>query len=187
MTPINLPEMFGEVLKWNILFGVPIPDNNIQGILSLIKEEYTEFTTATNIRSRNDAIGDLIVVTLGACARLVTMPQRCPHIIKLAGQLNQTIRINSANIQGVYDSLSSGNNVGKGLSEFLEIIFTHCELERIDIVPVFNEIMKANWTKYWKESELQLRPAISSIKFIGGWVVYSKSGKILKPPSFVHP
>jgi len=187
MTNINLTAMFSDVLKWNVCFGVPVPDDNTFGMLSLLQEEYEEFASATTDTDKVDALGDMLVVALGICARLVVLPYRCPAIAKRAGQAASKIKLDRRSIQSVADCIHGSTDMQQSLSEFIELILIHCQNANIDIVPIFERIMIKNWTKYWSESELKEVKAGHTIKRVGGIVVYNKDGKIQKPPSFEHP
>jgi len=85
-------------------------------------------------------------------------------------------------------SPSGGNtSLQSALSQFLEIIFIYCEDNHIDIMPVFDNVMKANWTKYWTAEEAKKLPEGYKAETVGGIVVKNAAGKIMKPPSFKHP
>jgi len=186
-TEIPLTRMFADVLRWNIMFGVPVPDDNTNQMLALLQEEFNEYWEATHDSGRVDALGDMIVVALGACARLVHKPYRCEYLTRRMGQAASKFALDRYSLQGVIDSIGSGTNPCLALSEFLELIFIHCHNAGIDIVPVFDNIMKANYSKYWTEEELKTIKSTDVVLRVGGIVVKNKSGKVIKPPSFVHP
>lgn len=186
ITQSTVDKMFGEVLRWNILFNVPIPDNKVP--LHLLKEELDEFLNATHDRDRSDAVGDMLVIALGICARLVVKPELQPSLRKRAGSGLSKVRINHQTIQGIMDAINSSMDCSTAMNEFLEILFIHCENTALDIETVFNNIMKANWTKFWTVEEIKSMPStMKAIYPVQGIVVHNSTGKVMKPSSFKHP
>lgn len=178
--------MFSEVLRWNVMFGVPVPDDNIIGMAKLLQEEFDEFVHAETEEQKADALGDIVVVTLGICARTLNQPQRAKGIIQRAGGVAR-VNLDVLVFYGVMDSINSGLEVGRACSELLEIVFIECDRRKIDIESVFRKIMDANWKKFWTEEEAKKAPQGYVVEKTGGIVVKNEFGKVMKPPTFEHP
>lgn len=178
--------MFSEVLKWNVMFGVPIPDDNVLGMGKLLQEEFNEFINAKDDQEKADALGDIVVVTLGICARTMNCPFPAKHIIHRAGGVDR-VNLDVLVFYGVMDSINSGLEVGRACSELLEIVNIECNRRGIDLQAVFRKIMDANWKKFWSEEEAKKLPEGCKMERIGGIVVKNEYGKIMKPPTFKHP
>lgn len=184
---MTLTEMFADVLKWNVMFGVPIPDDRRGQMLTLLEEEFQEFETAATFSDQADAVGDMLVIALGICARLIHYPQPSPRIYKLAGSKLNNVRVDRRAIQSVRDCLNASTDVDIALNDFIEILFIHSKNNNIDLVEVFKKIMEKNWKKFWTAEEAKKAPSTYSIRNVGGIVVYNQIGKVVKPPSFEHP
>jgi hypothetical protein len=181
-----LNKMFSEVLRWNVMFGVPVPDDNILGMGKLLQEEFNEFVNAENDEERADALVDIVVVTLGICARTLNQPQSAKGIIQRAGGINR-VNLDIMVFYGVMDSINSGLEIGRACSELLEIVFIECDRRKIDIEAVFRKVMDANWKKFWTEEEAKKAPQGYIVEKVGGIVVRNEFGKVMKPPTFEHP
>ncbi len=189
LTPAAIPlsDMFGEVLRWNIMFGVPVPGTEYNRMIDLIKEEWAEFKTATTDQSRADALADLVVVILGACARLVSRPVISGRVQTLLRQNWKSVTLDDQSISPLYDEIGRGF-IDKSAADFLELLFIYCRAQNIDIVSTFRQVMKANWTKYWTAEEVKNSLPLGCVAMqVGGIVVKNRAGKIQKPPSFLHP
>ena len=181
----NIDKMFADVLQWNVFFNVPIPDSNVNHAMLMLAEEFDEFFAAKDDAGRVDAIGDMYVVALGICARLVVRPVRCEYLHKRAGDIRR-VKVDRFTLQGTIDAINSGTGIPLAISEFLEILYCHCLTHNIDIQSAFDKIMAANWTKFWTPEEAKTATG-QVILPKQGIVVKNAAGKILKPPSFNHP
>ena len=178
---MQIDKLFGEVLKWNVAFQVEIPSKNLN--LEIFYEEYKEYSEAKTEEERIDALGDMIVVLLGIAAKLVILPAENKSIKALAQ--NQVVKINDYVVQSLTDSVLGNYQQATALSEILAVLDIELTNRKQDTDKVVMKIMEYNWKKFWTEAEVKTTK-LPSVKTAFGYVVKNETGKIQKPPSFVH-
>lgn len=183
---MNLLKQFADVLRWNVYFQIPVPCDDNQQMVKLLTEEYEEYRNADTKEKQLDALGDMMVVALGICARKIHKPTISTKLLSLSGG-KQSIVLDMYVMDAVVNALLGNYGYQQALDELITVLDVVIQQHKVETDTIVETIMAANWKKFWTLEQIKSLPTGYTLHEIPTGAVVKKGGKVMKPPTFVHP